>query len=84
MGHQSERSPEPAGAVCSFLAYANDDPISNQAALKLSAASQAARRPVEVHIYSKGGHGFSMHKKGRPSNHWIDRFGDWLAAQGLT
>lgn len=73
----------PADAPPLFLACANDDPISNQAALKLAAAWQAARRPVEVHIYSKGGHGFGMHKKGLPSDHWIDRLGDWLDAQGL-
>lgn len=73
----------PADAPPLFIACANDDPISNQAALKLAAAWQAARRPVEVHIYSKGGHGFGMHKKGLPSDHWIDRFGDWLEAQGL-
>jgi acetyl esterase/lipase len=73
----------PADAPPLFIACANDDPISNRAALKLAAAWQAANRPVETHVYSKGGHGFGMHNQGLPSDHWIERFGDWLAAQGL-
>ncbi len=73
----------PADAPPLFIACADDDAISNQAALKLAAAWQAAKRPVEVHIYSKGGHGFGMMKKGLPSDTWIDRLGDWLEAQGL-
>jgi acetyl esterase/lipase len=73
----------PADAPPLFIACANDDPISNKAAVKLMAAWQAAGRPVEAHVYSKGGHGFGMHKQGLPSDHWIDRFGDWLNAQGL-
>jgi hypothetical protein len=24
-----------------------------------------------------------MHKQGLPIDHWIDRYGDWLDAQGL-
>lgn len=39
---------------------------------------------AEMHIYSKGGHGFGMKKKGQPSDEWIERFGDWLRAQGLS
>ena len=73
----------PADAPPLFIACADDDPISNRSALKLEAAWQAAHRPAEAHIYSKGGHGFGMHKQGLPSDHWIERFHDWLAAQGL-
>ena len=73
----------PADAPPLFIACADNDPISNKAAVKLMAAWQAAGRPVEAHVYAKGGHGFGMHKQGLPSDHWIDRFGDWLNAQGL-
>jgi acetyl esterase/lipase len=38
---------------------------------------------AEIHIYSKGGHGFGMNKYNEPSDTWIDRFGDWLRVQGL-
>ena len=42
-----------------------------------------ARVPAELHIYSKGGHGFGMRKQGLPADHWIDHFGDWLQVQGV-
>jgi acetyl esterase/lipase len=73
----------PEDAPPLFIACANDDAISNKASVKLMSAWQAANKPVEVHVYSKGGHGFGMTKKGLPSDHWIDRLGDWLEAQGL-
>ncbi|MBS1787759.1 MAG: alpha/beta hydrolase [Acidobacteria bacterium] len=43
----------------------------------------AAKKSAEMHLYSKGGHGFGMRRQNLPSDQWIDRFGDWLAAQGL-
>jgi len=39
---------------------------------------EIAGHPVELHLYAQGGHGFGMKKQGLPSDHWIDRFGDWL------
>jgi hypothetical protein len=46
-------------------------------------AWQAAGRPAEIHIYAQGGHGFGMARQGLPSDGWIERFGEWLVAQGL-
>jgi acetyl esterase/lipase len=43
----------------------------------------AAKKPAELHILAKGGHGFGMNKQNLPSDHWIDRFADWLDFQGL-
>jgi len=43
----------------------------------------AAGKSVELHMYSKGGHGFGMRKQNLPSDQWIERFGDWLQALGL-
>jgi acetyl esterase/lipase len=43
----------------------------------------AAGRSAEIHIYSKGGHGFGMNKLNQPSDTWIERLGDWLEIQGL-
>ena len=34
-------------------------------------------------MYAKGGHGFGMRKQNLPSDHWIERFGEWLTVQGL-
>ncbi|HZG23374.1 MAG TPA: SGNH/GDSL hydrolase family protein, partial [Chitinophagaceae bacterium] len=41
-----------------------------------------ARRPVEIHMYSTGGHGFGMKVQHFPSDAWIERFGDWLLQNG--
>lgn len=43
----------------------------------------AAGKPAELHIYNEGGHGFGMRQQGLPSDHWIDHFGEWLAALGM-
>lgn len=41
------------------------------------------RKDVELHLYAQGGHGFAIKKQGLPSDHWMDRFGDWLQSQGF-
>ena len=43
----------------------------------------AAGKQAELHIFAKGGHGFGMRKQGLPSDHWIERFADWLDMQGF-
>lgn len=42
-----------------------------------------AKKNAELHMYSKGGHGFGMRVQNLPSDKWIERFGDWLNANGL-
>lgn len=43
----------------------------------------ASKHPAELHIYTKGGHGFGMRKQNLPSDNWIERFNDWLIQQGF-
>jgi len=31
---------------------------------------------------AKGGHGFGMQRQNLPTDHWIERFTDWLEMQG--
>jgi acetyl esterase/lipase len=73
----------PADAPPLFVAAAADDSITKSGAQPLIAAWQAAKRPVEPHIYDKGGHGFGMKKQGKPSDVWPDQFAAWLDAQGI-
>ena len=35
-------------------------------------------------MYAKGGHGFGMRKQNLPTDHWIDRFADWLELARLV
>ncbi len=76
--------PIPAGAAPMFILCAGDDPLlPSTDSSKLYTEWKAAGHGAELHIYSKGGHGFGMKKQGLPVDHWIDRFGDWLEVQGL-
>ena len=43
----------------------------------------AAKRPAELHLYAKGGHGFGMNKQNLPCDTWPDRLADWLQMQDL-
>lgn len=43
----------------------------------------ASGHSAEIHIYSKGGHGFGMNKQHQPSDTWIERLGDWFQVLGL-
>lgn len=66
-----------------FVLAANDDPLSTTGSTALHDAWRAARRPVELHLYERGGHGFGMNHQGLPIDGWIDRLGDWLHQQEL-
>jgi acetyl esterase/lipase len=68
----------PADAPPLFLLAASDDPMAVGTSLPLYSSWKDAGRPVELHLYAQGGHGFGMKKQGLPSDQWIDRFGDWL------
>lgn len=75
-------APVPQDAMPLFLLVASDDGAS-AGSLKLYSEWKAAGKPVELHIYAQGGHGFGMNKRGLPVDSWIERFGDWLGAMGL-
>jgi acetyl esterase/lipase len=76
-------APLPADAPPLFLLCAADDDMASEVSTRFYSAWRAASHPVELHIYSKGGHGFGMTKQGLPSDRWIDRFDEWLQAQGF-
>jgi acetyl esterase/lipase/lysophospholipase L1-like esterase len=74
----------PVDAPPLFIAAASDDqlglvPIS----LNIYSDWLSAGKSAELHIYSKGGHGFGMRKLDLPVESWIERLGDWLDLQGL-
>jgi len=49
------------------------------AALRLS----LVRKSLPNSACTKNGHGFGMHKQNLPTDHWIERFADWLDLLGL-
>jgi acetyl esterase/lipase len=74
----------PKDAPPLFIVAASDDQLGLAGdSVTLYSKWLAAKTPAELHMYSKGGHGFGMKKLKLPSDQWIDRFGDWLDVQGL-
>lgn len=66
-----------------FLMSATDDPATGpDQILAMYQDWLAAKRPAEVHIYARGGHGFGIRKQNMPVDTWLDRFVDWLDSQG--
>lgn len=76
-------APVPSDAPPLFILAASDDPGPAAGSTRLYSEWQAVGREAELHLYAKGGHGFGMRKQNLPIDGWIDRFGEWLAAQGL-
>jgi acetyl esterase/lipase len=74
----------PDDAAPMFFACSADDAVVAPLATRLYSAWLSAGKSVEYHIYSKGGHGFGMRKRGLPVDYWIDAFGEWLNVQGFT
>ena len=82
-GGSTGNAPVPADAPPLFILVANDDVGASVGSARLYSEWKTAGKPAELHIYSKGGHGFGMNKRGLPVDSWIERFGDWLDVQGL-
>jgi acetyl esterase/lipase len=75
----------PAAAPPLFLAAASNDPLIDvRANSSLYEAWYGAGRRAELHIYAQGGHGFGVTPQGLPSDTWIDRFWEWLQAEGFV
>jgi len=77
-------APVPSDAPPMFLAAASDDTLGlAPQTIALYQKWTAAQKSAELHMYAKGGHGFGMSKQNIPTDHWIDRFADWLQMEGF-
>lgn len=75
--------PLPDDAPPMFIAAASDDNLGLAPdSVALYEKWRTAHKSVELHMYAKGGHGFGMRTHGLPTDHWIDRFAEWLDMQG--
>ena len=62
-----------------FLVHAIDDPaVPVENSLIMMRALQAAKRPVEVHLFEEGGHGFGLGSPDKPCSQWSNLFATWL------
>jgi acetyl esterase/lipase len=80
----------PAGEISvdappAFFLVANDDNSHVGPVLAQLEKYRVARRPVEVHLYAKGGHGFNLGNRSKLASikGWPQRMADWLADNGF-
>jgi len=77
-------APVPADAPPMFITAATDDTLGlAPQSVSLYQKWTAAQKSAELHMYAKGGHGFGMSIQHIPTDHWIDRFADWLQLEGF-
>ena len=72
----------PADAPPLFFALAANDPYYGKANFDLINSWRAANRPVEFHLYEKGGHGLGNIHQGTSSDLWIEEFYTWMKDRG--
>jgi len=74
----------PTDAPPMFIAAATDDELGlAPQSIALYQKWTNAHKSAELHMYAKGGHGFGMRQQNIPTDHWIDRFADWLQLEGF-
>jgi acetyl esterase/lipase len=67
-----------------FLLQAEDDPVDPvENTLVYHAALRKAGVPVEMHLYTKGGHAFALRRTSFPITEWPQLAENWLATIGM-
>jgi acetyl esterase/lipase len=74
----------PADAPPLFVALAADDPLFAGRGMGLIESWMTAKKPIELHLYGQGGHGFGMYPKETTSTGWFDAFYKWIVMNGFT
>jgi acetyl esterase/lipase len=75
-----------ADAPPAFFVVADDDsPVIVGSVLSQLEKYRQASRPIEVHLYAHGGHGFNMGNRSKLASikGWPQRMADWLADNGI-
>ena len=73
----------PADAPPMFAAIALDDGLYGRQGFGIVESWQKAKRPVELHAYEKGDHGFGIGRPGTTTMLMMDQFRAWLDSRGL-
>jgi acetyl esterase/lipase len=73
----------PGDAPPLFNAIALDDALFPSKGFPIAQAWMAAKRPVEVHGYQSGNHGFGLGQPGMTTSHMLDQFVAWMDMGGF-
>jgi dienelactone hydrolase len=68
--------------ICLIHAHDDNGLTSSSGSALLYLEYKKHKRPAELHIYTKGGHGFGMKKAGLPADGWPARAGEWMQSMG--
>jgi len=82
-GGETQGRPVPADAPPLFTVIAEDDRLLFKVVEGLYADWSNADKAAEMHVFTRGGHGFGMIRQGLPVDRWIDLYRDWLIDRGL-
>ncbi|MDB5479985.1 MAG: Dienelactone hydrolase family protein [Caulobacteraceae bacterium] len=83
-GGETRGRPVRADAPPLFTAVAQDDRMLVSVVRGLCDDWFAADRPVECHLFARGGHGFGMSRRGQATDRWIELLEAWLTDQGFA
>jgi acetyl esterase/lipase len=73
-----------ADAPPMFTAIAIDVELFGEQGFGLVESWHHAKRPVELHAYEKGGHGFGLGRPGTTTQLMLDEFIAWLESRGIA
>jgi len=73
----------PADAPPAFFLVAHDDHSNSIETAMLYLEYKKRNLPAELHIFTKGGHGFGMRNDHKPVNQWPDRCAEWMKSMGF-
>jgi acetyl esterase/lipase len=65
-----------------FLVQTEDDPVHIENSLFYYLALKRAKVPAEMHLYSKGGHGYGLRRSELTVTRWPARVQEWLNSLG--
>lgn len=75
----------PTNAPKMLVICASDDPLGlAKGSIELYNSWLGKGYLPELHMYSKGGHGFGMKPQGLPSDNWIQRFYEWALTEKIV
>jgi acetyl esterase/lipase len=86
-----ERTPGPLSPLVrvtketppTFCAVTSDDALRGMNAALLYVELKKAGVPAELHVYTRGGHGYGMRPSENPVHTWPQRCEEWMGAMGL-
>ncbi len=65
-----------------FLVHTSDDFVKVQNSIRFYEACKKHKVSAEMHIFEKGGHGYSMKLKGKPVSVWPTLMKNWMGLHG--